>query len=57
MLLLLQCNTLQKDNKDLKSKNELLEQELKQAKERTATVTKVILIYQINDTYLCIPLN
>jgi len=57
VLLLLQCNTLQKDNKDLKSKNELLEQELKQAKERTATVTKVILIYQINDTYLCIPLN
>lgn len=35
-----QCNTFQKDNKELRNKNELLEQELKQAKERTATVTK-----------------
>jgi Tfp pilus assembly protein PilN len=41
-LFLLQCNTLQKDNKELRNKNGLLEQELKQAKERTATVTKVI---------------
>jgi hypothetical protein len=42
LLFLLQCNTLQKDNKELRNKNELLEQELKQAKERTAAVTKVI---------------
>jgi hypothetical protein len=40
-LFLLQCNTSQKDNKELRNKNELLEQELKQAKEKTATVTKV----------------
>jgi len=38
---LLQCNTFQKDNKELRNKNELLEQELKQTKEKTATVTKV----------------
>lgn len=35
-----QCNTFQKDNKELRNKNELLQQELKQAKEKTATVTK-----------------
>jgi hypothetical protein len=49
---LLQCNTLQKDIKDLKNKNELLEQELKQAKERVTTVTKVILIYLVNGLHL-----
>jgi cell division septum initiation protein DivIVA len=48
VLYLLQCNTLQKDIKELKSKNELLEQELKQAKERVTTATKVILIYLVN---------
>lgn len=52
MLCLLQCNTLQKDKKDLRSKNELLEQELKQAKEKVAAVTKVILIYLINHAHL-----
>jgi len=41
VLFLLQCNTFQKDNKELRNKNELLQQELKQAKEKTATVTKV----------------
>ncbi|XP_069705374.1 hamartin isoform X2 [Periplaneta americana] len=35
-----QCNSLQKDNKELKTNSELLRQELNQAKERTATVTK-----------------
>jgi hypothetical protein len=55
VLCLLQCNTLQKDIKELKSKNELLEQELKQAKEKVTAVTKVILIYLVNHAhFICI---
>lgn len=40
----LQCNTHQKDIKELRRKNELLEHELKQAKEKATTNMKVILI-------------
>lgn len=40
----LQCNTHQKDIKELRRKNELLEHELKQAREKATTNMKVILI-------------
>jgi hypothetical protein len=40
-LFLLQCNIVQKDSKGLRIKSELLEQELRQTKEKTASVTKV----------------
>lgn len=48
----LQCNTLQKDIKELRRKDELLEQELKQAKEKETTNMKVNLIELINHMYL-----